>query len=236
MAETPNPSTQTPTPAPTDPPTPATPPTKTTPPANTPAEPNGGEDPKPYLGGGQNANPPPADPNGGGKKPDEKPEGPTDDDYAKALVKDEALLGSEKELTFDTDMFRKMAPAFREAGIAPEAANKLANALARIQMDDARERMKARQAHFDEMKQASLRKYSEADFNQINQGIDANFDPNGAMNFTIRNSELGADPEFLALMHKLGAAVKQDNVPGAAAGAGAPTGDGNSFVGISALW
>ncbi len=186
-------------------------------------QPAGDGDPKPFLGEPKpTENPPPAP--------------PSEDDYAKALVKDEALLGDDKRITLDADLYKACVPAMQKYGISPEAANALANALAKAQIDDARARMQARLDYFEKMKQESLRTYTPRDFETINAGIDRWFKPGGVMNNVIRNSELGADPEFLALMHHLGKAVAQDDGAGAAGGGGGPSVDPNSEQGLSDLW
>ena len=175
-------------------------------------------DPKPFLG-----EPPPPAP-------------PSEEDYAKALVKDEALLGDDKRITLDADLYKACVPVMQKYGVTPEAANALANALAKAQVDDAKARMQARVDYFEKMKQESLRTYTPADFEAINAGIDRWFKPGGVMNAVIRNSELGADPEFLALMHHLGKAAKEDDGAGAAGGSGGEGVDPNTTQGLSDLW
>lgn len=188
---------------------------------------------KPYLGGeSATAEAPVTE----AQKQAEAPKEWGEEDYVGGIKKDEALLGNDNGLQIDSGYIKSMVPAFKEAGLSPEQANKLANAFAKVQIDAAREQVKERNAFFEQMKQESMRRYNEADWRQINAAIDSNFAPNGRMNFVIRNSELGADPEFLALLHKLGASVKPDAVAGAASGAGSGTGDANSFQGISSMW
>ena len=121
-------------------------------------------------------------------------------------------------------------------GVSPEAANALANALAKAQVDDAKARMKSRLDYFEKMKQESMRTYQPGDFETINAGIDRWFKPGGILNSVIRNSELGADPEFLALMHHLGKAAKEDGAPGVTAGSGDGGGDPNGINGLSKIW
>lgn len=212
-------------------------------PAGTPADGAAdGDGAKPYLG-----EPKPAGGADGGKggKPDgEGKDGEggkgapaTDEDYMKALAKDETLLGDDKRLTLDADLYRAVLPVMKKHGVTPAAANELANALARAQIDDARARMQERLDYFEKMKQESLRTYTPRDFEIINAGIDRWFKPGGVMNHVIRNSELGADPEFLALMRHLGEAAAEDGAAGAAEGAGAGGGtDGNSIQGMAAMW
>ena len=181
-------------------------------------EPEPEPDPKPFLG----------DP-----KP---PAPPSEEDYAKALVKDEALLGDDKRITLDADLYKACVPVMQKYGVSPEAANALANALAKAQIDDAKARMQARIDYFEKMKQESLRTYTPADFETINAGIDRWFKPGGIMNAVIRNSELGADPEFLALMHHLGKSAKEDGAAGAAGGGGGAGIDPDTAQGLSDLW
>jgi hypothetical protein len=179
-----------------------------------------GNEPKPFLG----------DP-----KPGEHAQA-TDEDYAKALQKDTALLGDDQRIQLDAELFKACVPVMRKYGVSPEAANALANALAKAQVDDAKARMQARIDYFEKMKQESLRTYTPADFETINAGIDKWFKPGGIMNSVIRNSELGADPEFLALMHHLGKTAREDDGAGAGAGGGGGGADPNSTAGLSELW
>lgn len=151
-------------------------------------------------------------------------------------MKDEALLGDDKRITLDADLYKACVPVMQKYGVTPEAANALANALAKAQVDDAKARMQARIDYFEKMKQESLRTYTPADFEAINAGIDRWFRPGGVMNSVIRNSELGADPEFLALMHHLGKAAKEDGGAGAAGGSGGASVDPNTTQGLSDLW
>lgn len=196
----------------------------------------GGDEPKPYLGDGAK--------DGQGEKPagqgngegaaDPKPA--TDDDYMKALAKDEKVLGGDGDVQFDEAMARAVLPTVRELGLSPEAFNRLANAVAKAQVEQVRERTRERAAHFEKMNAEAQRKYSPRDFEQINAGIDRCFRTGGTMNFVVRNSELGSDPEFLALMHRLGGAAREDNGAGAAAGGGEPGGDPNGADGMAKMW
>jgi hypothetical protein len=157
-------------------------------------------------------------------------------EYVAALVKDEALLGDDKSVQLDSALFKAVVPTLQKYGVSPEAANALANNLAKAQIEQAREASKARIEYFERMKQESMRTYTQKDFEQINKGIDKWFKPDGVMNRVIRNSELGADPEFLALMHHLGEAVKVDGIAGAGAGGGGSAGDANGIEGLSKIW
>lgn len=219
-----------------------------TPPDGTAGEDTGGDgqgdgqgDGKPYLGepkpGAQNPDGGKTPPNGeGGQNGDGEQKPATDEDYIKALVKDEKSLGDEAGIQLDTELYRAVLPTLRECGVSPEAANRLANALAKAQIDDARARMRSRLEYFERMKQESLRTYTPGDFEAINAGIDRWFKPGGTMNQTIRNSELGADPEFLALMLHLGKSAREDSAAGAAEGGGASGYVPGSTAGFSKGW
>ena len=183
----------------------------------------GAGDPKPFLGD------PPKD-GAGDPKPVEESE------YMAALVKDEALLGDDKSITLDGELFKSVVPILQKHGIAPAAANEMANALAKAQIEQAKAAMQSRLDYFEKMKQESLRTYTQRGFEKINAGIDKWFKPGGTMNQVIRNSELGADPEFLALMHHLGEMAAEDDGAGADAGGGYDAGDPNSIAGLSSMW
>lgn len=172
----------------------------------------------------------PDDGGAGAAKPIEESE------YLSALVKDEALLGDDKSITLDGELFKSVVPILQKHGIAPAAANEMANALAKAQIEQAKTAMQARMDYFEKMKQESLRTYTQRGFEKINAGIDKWFKPGGTMNQVIRNSELGADPEFLALMHHLGEMAAEDDGAGADAGGGYDAGDPNSIAGLSSMW
>ena len=157
-------------------------------------------------------------------------------EYLSALVKDEALLGDDKSVQLDGELFKSVVPILQKHGIAPAAANEMANALAKAQIEQAKTAMQARMDYFEKMKQESLRTYTQRGFEKINAGIDKWFKPGGTMNQVIRNSELGADPEFLALMHHLGEMAAEDDGAGADAGGGADAGDPNSISGLASIW
>lgn len=202
----------------------------------------GGAADRPYLGA-----PAGGAADGGGDKPAEgadaqkdaaaaTPDPLSDEAYDKALVKDTALLGEDKNLVIDHDLAKSVMPTARELGVTPEAFNRLANAMAKAQVDKAREELRGRIEYFEKMKQQSLRTYTQRDFEQINAGIDRWFKPGGIMNSVIRNSELGADPEFLALMHHLGAASRTDSGAGAADGGGGSGANPNGIDGLARMW
>ena len=188
---------------------------------------------KPFLGNkppeNKNGNEPPKDGNEPPKPPDEKA-------YLDAIKKDEQLFGKDDNLVFDQGLIKAVIPVCQKHGVSTEAANAIANAFAKAQLDGARAAYRERCDRFAKMNGEARAKYGDADFEQINAGIDKWFKPGGIMNNVIRNSELGADPEFLALMHELGKAAKEDKGAGAAAGGGDGTGDPNGISGLSKLW
>ena len=188
---------------------------------------------KPFLGNkppeNKNGNEPPKDGNEPAKAPDEKA-------YLDAIKKDEAIFGTDNDLVFDQGLIKAVIPVCQKHGVSTEAANAIANAFAKAQLDGARAAYRERCDRFAKMNGEARAKYGDADFEQINAGIDKWFKPGGIMNNVIRNSELGADPEFLALMHELGKAAKEDAGKGAAAGGGDGTGDPNGINGLSKLW
>ena len=192
----------------------------------------GGGTDKPFLGGG---NKPPEN-NGGENKNQPPPNAPDEKAYLDAIKKDEQLFGKDDNLVFDQNLVKAVIPTCQKYGVSVEAANAIANAFAKAQFDGARAAYKERCDYFAKMNGEARAKYTDGDFEQINRGIDKWFKPGGIMNNVIRNSELGADPEFLALMHELGAAVKEDGGKGAAAGGGEDVGDANGIKGLSKLW
>lgn len=193
----------------------------------------GGGTDKPFLGGG---NKPPENKNGGENKNQPPPNAPDEKAYLDAIKKDEQLFGKDDNLVFDQNLIKAVIPTCQKYGVSVEAANAIANAFAKAQFDGARAAYKERCDYFAKMNGEARAKYTDGDFEQINRGIDKWFKPGGTMNNVIRNSELGADPEFLALMHELGAAVKEDGGKGAAAGGGEDVGDANGIKGLSKLW
>lgn len=205
----------------------------------------GGDGDKPFLGDEGDDGDGAGDNGGKSDDPDNKGDnGDTGDtpkvfeekDFLAALKKDEALLGNDPNSQLDQTLVKAVVPILKEIGVTPEQANKLANAVAKAQLDQGREMMRERVAYFKAAKEEAIRKYSKSDFAQIRAGIGAHFKKGGVMDHVIRNSELGADPEFLALMHELGAKHMTDTGTGAASGGGDSGGEGNTFAGISSIW
>lgn len=208
------------------------PPKNDPPPANDP--PKDGEFP---LGKGPtDGEPPKNEPPKNDPPKNDPPKTFEEKDYLDGIKKDTALLGNDDKVQLDGVLIKAMAPTFKELGLSPEQANKLANAFAKAQVDDAKGMMQQRLDSFKKMRDEATQKYTKNDFAQINAGIDKWFKPGGVMNQVIRNTELAADPEFLALMHHLGAEVAQDGAAGAGAGSGGSGGSANTFSGISGLW
>ncbi len=180
-------------------------------------------------GKGENANPT-AEPE---KKPEEAaPEVPLED-YADKVSIDESIA---KDVMVDKGAMMAVAPLLKEAGVSVEMAGKLLNTLAKYQVEQFKERQQERYADNKKMHDAAVAKYSRADFEQINAGIDAAFKPDGVMNFVVRNSELGNDPEFLELMKWYGQHRPTDTQPSTAAATGGTTGQGAGYSGIAGAW
>ncbi len=204
---------------------PADPAPKDAPPEDAPQD--GGD--RPFLGGS-------GKPEGEAGK-DGEAEAPDEQAYLDAVKKDEGVLGNDPNLIFDDRLVKAVIPACREHGVSPKAANAIANAFAKAQLDAAREAYRARCEWFQKLNGEARAKYTDGDFAQINKGIDRCFRPGGVMNNVVRNSELGADPEFLALMHRIGAEAREDDGKGAAAGGGAGAYDPNAAErGLSDIW
>lgn len=199
-------------------------------------------DDKPFLGdpkqkADESAKDEPSTDTADNQKADEqKTEPPSDEDYMKAFVKDEKLLGNEKEIKLDSELAKAVLPTAKECGLSPENYAKLANALAAAQVQQAKDAMKNRVEYFQKMKQESLRTYTPRDFEAINAGIDKYFKPGGTMNYVIRNSELGADPEFLALMKTLGEHCREDNATGTTTAGSSKSYDPNDISGLAKQW
>lgn len=187
------------------------------------------------AGKGENANPnaEAEKKDGEEKKPEEAaPEVPLED-YAEKVSIDESIA---KDVMVDKGAMMAVAPLLKEAGVSVEMAGKLLNTLAKYQVEQFKERQQERYADNKKMHDAAVAKYSRVDFEQINAGIDAAFKPDGVMNFVVRNSEIGNDPEFLELMKWYGQHRPTDTQPSTAAATGGTTGQGAGFSGIAGAW
>ena len=136
----------------------------------------------------------------------------------------------------DPGAMKAVAPILKEAGVTVETAGRLVNALAKYQVEQFKERQRQRFADNKAMHDAAVQKYSKVDFDQINAGIDAAFAPGGVMNYVVRNSEIGNDPEFLALMLWYGQHRPTDTQPAGGGGGGGTTGQSAGFAGIAESW
>ena len=203
-----------------------------------------GDQPKPFLGGdgkggtgGQGGQGGQQDGKGGDGKggTGDQPEPATEEDFLKAIKCDEKVLGR-NDIELNSGLIKACVPWLQKNGVKPEAANELANLFAKAQMDAVREAYKERCSFFEKANKAAQEKYDDKGFAQINRAIDAKFKKGGIMNNVIRNSELGCDPEFLALMYEIGASLKEDTGAGAAAGAGEGSGDPNGIEGLAKMW
>ena len=98
----------------------------------------------------------------------------TEADYEKAFVKDEELLGKDEEIVLDKDLAKAVMPTAKELGVSPEAFAKLANALAKAQLDSKNDLTRSRVEYFKQMKTAAMKKYTPKDFERIEAGLTAN--------------------------------------------------------------
>ncbi len=155
-----------------------------------------------------------------------------EDDYGKVAI--DTDIASDVEV--DQGAMKAVAPILKEAGVTPETAGKLVNALARYQVEQFKQRNAERFADNKRMHDAAVQKYSKMDFAQINAGIDAAFKPGGVMNYVIRHSEIGNDPEFLELMKWYGAHHPTNTQPSGGGVGGGTTGQPAGFAGIADSW
>ena len=156
-----------------------------------------------------------------------------EDDYATKVTIDTEIA---KDVEVDQGAMKAVAPLLKEAGVTVEMAGKLVNALARYQIEQFKARQKERFEDNKRMHDAAVQKYSKADFDQINAGIDFAFARDGVMNYIVRNSEIGNDPEFLELMKWYGAHHPTDRQPAGSGGGGGTTGQPAGFNGIAQSW
>jgi len=187
---------------------------------------------------------PPADPLAGvtlgdnkpAEQPNAQPATPApeinEEEYGKVAI--DTDIASDVEV--DQGAMKAVAPILKEAGVTPETAGKLVNALARYQVEQYKARNAERFADNKRMHDAAVQKYSKMDFAQINAGIDAAFKPGGIMNYVIRHSEIGNDPEFLELMKWYGAHHPTNTQPSGGGIGGGTTGQPAGFAGIAKSW
>ena len=199
-----------------------------------PADPNPA-DPKP-------ADPNPADPKNkiadvlnDPKPADPKPAEFTDEDFTKAMVASDEVkkAAGDDKLELSPELVKGMLPAIRKCGISPEQANELANSLAMQQVAAAKAHAEARAADIKKMNDEATRIYPDKQsWDAIGAGVKHFFKPGGTMYETIVHSELGCDPEFLALMKWVGERVAKDNTPTGAGAGGEKTVSYEKALGI----
>ena len=224
-------TTTTPTPTPTPAPTPAPTPEPTPAPTPTPTPTDDPNDlSKVTLGNGQPTPEPTPTPT---PEPTPAPAEINEEDYATKVTIDSEIA---KDVEVDPGAMKAVAPILKEAGITVEVAGKLVNALARYQVEQFKARNAERFADNKRMHDAAIQKYSKADFAQINAGIDAAFARDGVMNYIVRNSEIGNDPEFLELMKWYGAHHPTNTQPSGTGTGGGTTGQPAGFAGIADSW
>ena len=202
------------------------------PPKDPPADPKDPpKDPSdPVSALAQKVKDPPADPKDPPADPKDPPAEIKDEDFLKAFVADDETkkLYGRDDFQFSEEVAKKMLPAFRDAGINPEQASKIANAYAREQIASARDYAAKRTANIKEMNEAAFKLFpNEQDWKLIAAARDHFFKPagkdgkGGTMLYTIARSELGSDPEFLALLKFAGEKIVADHTPANVGGAGA---------------
>ncbi len=199
-----------------------------TPPANPETPPTNPETPP------TNPETPPANP----ETPTANPETPPEiqlEDYEK-IAKLSEEIDPKGENQVDVEALKAVAPTLKECGVSPENANKLINALAKYQLDRARDAHEKRMADNTKAKALAAATFTKNDLATINRAIDAKFKPGGIMNYIIRYSELGNDLEFLALMKEIGERLPSNESLGGANGGTGTTGQSAGFEGIAAAW
>ena len=192
------------------------------PPADPKDPPKDPDDPVSALA--QKVKDPPADPKDPPADPKDPPKEVKDEDYLKAMVADEATkkAAGDDKMEISQELAKRMLPALREAGLNPEQSAKLANVFAREQIAAAVKHREEVAATMKEMNDAAFKQYPEQrDWDLIGAARDHFFKQGGTMSYTIAKSFLGADKEFLALLHFAGEKLAADDTPtGGAAGAG----------------
>lgn len=179
-------------------------------------------------GGGAPSDPPadpkdpPADPKDPPKDPPADPKDPpkefTDDDFEKGIVTSEAVkkAAGVEGMELSSEIIKGMLPTIRKVGLNPEQANELANELAMQQIAVAKSQAEARAADIKQMNEEAMKIYPDKQsWDAIGDGFKFAFKPGSTMYNTVLGSELGSDPEFLALMKWVGERVAKDRLAGA---------------------
>ena len=178
---------------------------------------------------------PAANPGQGGRQPPAQPAPQLKpEDYAAGVKLEDGVAAA--GIDVDRAAMDAVAPVLVKHGVSVEAASELVNALAKYQVEQFKARNAERFADNKRMHDAALAKYSRVEFEEINAGIDSAFRPDGVMNYLVRNSEIGNDPEFLELMLWVGRTRPTNGSVGAAAGGQGTVGQSAGFQGISGAW
>lgn len=168
--------------------------------------------------------PKPGEPKPGEQKPSEQkpettePKQYTDEDFTKAIVTSDAVkkAAGDDQIQLSPELVKGMLPAIRKANLSPEQANDLANELAAQQIAAAKAHYEERVADIKQMNDEAMKLFPDkTSWDSIGAGIKHFFKPGGTMFETIAHSELGSDPEFLAMMKWVGERVSKDSLGGA---------------------
>ena len=146
-----------------------------------------------------------------------------DEDYTKAMVADAETkkIAADEKIELSPELVKSMLPHLKAAGVKPEQAAQLANSLAREQIKAEKARIEARVENCKKLNKEATKLFpAESDWKAIGAGVAKFFKPGSPMHYTITHSELGSDPEFLALMKYVGERVQKDGAAGAASGTG----------------
>lgn len=177
------------------------------------------KDPASVLDGVKDAEKKPGEGDDAAKKDgDQQKAEVTDEDYAKALAPVKDVYAGE----FVAEEMAAMVPAFKEAGLTPEQASKLASVYAaRVE-----QQAKAEQAAYaDEVKALTERVAKEIpkeDLVLARRAIDKICAGDPVLYQTILNGVLGSHPEFIKLAAMAGRNMTGDSIPGATGGGGMP--------------
>lgn len=164
---------------------------------------NGADDGKPNPG---------LDPNGGGQNP-----APVEDSaYVEGIKPDEGA-----EYKFNGDFMKGMIPHFREAGLTPEQANKLANSFAKMSCESRKGEIEAIKKLYSEWtpKVNDMVRENPSFWKEVNAAIGHYFSDDPASEHLIRYTEIGRNPGFLRMLADAGRVHTQDGGVGTTAGA-----------------
>lgn len=204
-----------PNPTPVDPnpvdPTPPNPPAGDPPAGDPPAgDPPAGDPPA--------GDPPAGDPPAGDPPAGDPPKEFTDEDFTKAMTASDEVkkAAGDDTLELSPELVKDMLPMIRKCGISPDQAKELANELAMKQIAAAKAAAQTRADDIKKMNDEAYKIYPDKQsWEAIGAGIERFFKPGGTMHETIVRSELGSDPEFLALMKWVGERCLKDNLASA---------------------